>query len=152
MSDILENEKTDINNENEKSDITYIELKENKFNFTLKRKTNVIVLNSDKTYNSYVKKHIPTTFKLKDNYHRITTSEIFTGKKRNMIIYQNQSLMPITYNSEKDDDVYQVLLHSKVAKDWLNEIKQDFMLNFMMIGVGALIGAVITAITLKARL
>lgn len=133
-------------------DITYTELKDNKFVFALKRKTNVIILNSDKTYNTYVKKRLPTMFKLKDNYHRIATSEIFTGKKRNLIIYQNQALMPITYQSNKDDDVYQILLHSKVAKDWLNEIKQDFMLNFMMIGVGALIGAVITAITLKARL
>ncbi len=145
MSDILEKSEKDIN-------VSVEELKENKFNFNLKRKTNVIVLNSDKTYNVYVRKKIPTMFKLKDNYHRITTSEIFTGKRRNMIIYQNEALLPITYKSDKDDDIYQVLLHSKVAKDWLYEIKQDFMLNFMMVGIGALLGAVITAISLKAKL
>lgn len=152
MSDIIEKEEKEDNDINKNMINDFVELTTNKIRFFLKRKTSVIVLNPDKTFDITTKKQIPHFFKYKDNYHLVRANEIYTGKKKNIIIYSQPDILPLTAEHNPNDEVYQILLHTKITKDWLNEVKEDFTMYLAMIGVGVLIGAMITAIVLKAKL
>jgi hypothetical protein len=54
-------------------------------------------------------------------------------------------LNPITYKSNDLDENYQILLSSKVLKDWIGDIKNDFMLYLLILGAGLMMGGIIVA-------
>lgn len=111
----------------------------------LSRKSNIIILNKDKTYTSIVKRHIPTVFQYKGKSHKLNPNEFYIGRKRNLIIYDSEGLNPITYKSNDLDENYQILLSSKVLKDWIGDIKNDFMLYLLILGAGLMMGGIIVA-------
>ena len=118
----------------------------------LSRKSNIIILNKDKTYTSIVKRHIPAVFQYKGKYHKLNPNEFYIGRKRNLIIYDSEGLNPITYKSTELDENYQILLSSKVLKDWIGDIKNDFMLLLLVAGANLMIGGIIVAIVGHIRL